>query len=46
MKDTLIGSQYSTGLSRRNIERVLVAAGKGIDHLQPESAVPTRRGWT
>ena len=46
MNDTLISAQYSTGLSRRNIERVLVAAGKGIDHLRPESAVPTRMGWT
>jgi hypothetical protein len=41
MNDTLIGTWYSTGLSRRNIERVLVAAGKGIDHLQPAAALPT-----
>jgi sarcosine/dimethylglycine N-methyltransferase len=45
MNDTLIGAQYSTGLSRRNIERALVAAGKDIDH-SPESALPTRSGWT
>jgi sarcosine/dimethylglycine N-methyltransferase len=35
MNDTLIGAQYSTGLSRRNIERALVSAGKDLDHLQP-----------
>jgi hypothetical protein len=28
MKDTQIHAQYSTGLSRRNIEQALVAAGK------------------
>jgi sarcosine/dimethylglycine N-methyltransferase len=27
--------QYSTGLSRGNIEQALVAAGKDVDHLQP-----------
>jgi sarcosine/dimethylglycine N-methyltransferase len=36
MTDRLIRGQYSTGLSRRNIERALVAAGKDVDHLQPE----------
>ena len=46
MNDTLIGAQYSTGLSRRNVERVLVAAEKDIDHLEPESALPTRSGGT
>jgi len=35
MNDNIIGAQYSTGLSRGNIERALVAAGKDIDHLQP-----------
>jgi hypothetical protein len=35
MNDTLIGAQYSTGLSRRNIERALVSAPKDLDHLQP-----------
>jgi sarcosine/dimethylglycine N-methyltransferase len=35
MNDTLIRAPYSTGLSRRNIERVLVSAGKDLDHLQP-----------
>ncbi|OBI97425.1 SAM-dependent methyltransferase [Mycobacterium alsense] len=30
-----IRSQYSTGLSRNNIERALVAAGKDLDHLEP-----------
>ncbi len=34
MNDT-IQTQYSTGLSRRNIERALIAAGKDLDHLQP-----------
>ena len=35
--DTLrqIDSQYATGLSRSNIERALVAAGKDLEHLQP-----------
>ena len=28
-------NQYSTGLSRRNIERALIAAGKDLDHLAP-----------
>jgi SAM-dependent methyltransferase len=28
-------NQYSTGLSRRNIEQALIAAGKDLDHLQP-----------
>jgi hypothetical protein len=35
MKDTQIHVQYSTGLSRRNIEQALVAAGKDLNHLQP-----------
>jgi sarcosine/dimethylglycine N-methyltransferase len=30
-----IGAQYSTGLSRRNIERALIAAGKDLGHLRP-----------
>ena len=34
MNDT-IAAQYSTGLSQRNIEHALIAAGKGLDHLQP-----------
>jgi len=34
MNDT-IGNQYSTGLSRPNIERALIAAGKDLDHLEP-----------
>ena len=34
MNDT-IQNQYSTGLSRRNIEQALIAAGKDLDHLQP-----------
>jgi sarcosine/dimethylglycine N-methyltransferase len=35
--DTLpqIDGQYATGLSRPNIERALVAAGKDLEHLQP-----------
>jgi sarcosine/dimethylglycine N-methyltransferase len=35
MKVTQIRAQYSTGLSRRNIEQALVAAGKDLNHLQP-----------
>jgi sarcosine/dimethylglycine N-methyltransferase len=34
MNDT-IQTQYSTGLSRDNIEQALIAAGKDLDHLQP-----------
>jgi SAM-dependent methyltransferase len=34
MNDT-IQSQYSTGLSRNNIEQALIAAGKDLDHLAP-----------
>ncbi|OBH74972.1 SAM-dependent methyltransferase [Mycobacterium mantenii] len=34
MNDTIAG-QYSTGLSRRNIENALAAAGKDLDHLEP-----------
>ncbi len=30
-----IQTQYSTGLSRHNIEQALVAAGKDLDHLAP-----------
>jgi sarcosine/dimethylglycine N-methyltransferase len=30
-----IHTQYATGLSRQNIERALLAAGKDLDHLQP-----------
>jgi sarcosine/dimethylglycine N-methyltransferase len=35
MKDSEIDAQYSTGLSRHNIEQALIAAGKDLDHLQP-----------
>ncbi|MBV8863496.1 MAG: methyltransferase domain-containing protein [Mycobacterium sp.] len=35
MSNTGIPAQYSTGLSRRNIEQALHAAGKDLDHLQP-----------
>jgi len=35
MKDNQIHAQYSTGLSRRNIEQALIAAGKDLDHLRP-----------
>jgi SAM-dependent methyltransferase len=31
----MIGDQYATGLSRQNIERALLAAGKDLDHLSP-----------
>ena len=34
MNDT-IGAQYSTGLSRRNIEHALINAGKDLNHLAP-----------
>jgi sarcosine/dimethylglycine N-methyltransferase len=34
MNDT-IQNQYSTGLSRRNIEQALISAGKDLDHLEP-----------
>ncbi|HEX4863481.1 MAG TPA: class I SAM-dependent methyltransferase [Acidimicrobiales bacterium] len=30
-----IDGQYSTGLSRHNIEQALIAAGKDLNHLQP-----------
>ena len=30
-----IQNQYSTGLSRRNIEQALISAGKDLDHLEP-----------
>jgi sarcosine/dimethylglycine N-methyltransferase len=35
MNDNAIVAQYSTGLSRRNIEHALASAGKDLDHLQP-----------
>lgn len=35
MTTTYIPDQYSTGLSRRNIEKALTAAGKDLDHLKP-----------
>ncbi|MDT5222148.1 MAG: sarcosine/dimethylglycine N-methyltransferase, partial [Mycobacterium sp.] len=35
MKDVQIGTQYSTGVSRHNIEQALIAAGKDLDHLAP-----------
>jgi sarcosine/dimethylglycine N-methyltransferase len=34
MSDQIAG-QYATGLSRRHIERALIAAGKDIEHLEP-----------
>jgi sarcosine/dimethylglycine N-methyltransferase len=40
MTDTRIHDQYSTGLSRRNIEQALIAAGKDLDHLQPADLAP------
>ena len=33
--NTKIHAQYSTGLSRRNIEQALISAGLDLDHLQP-----------
>jgi sarcosine/dimethylglycine N-methyltransferase len=35
MKNTHIDAQYSTGLSRHNIEQALIAAGKDFNHLEP-----------
>jgi len=35
MKDSQIDAQYSTGLSRHNIEQALVAAGLDLNHIQP-----------
>lgn len=40
MTDTQIHDQYSTGLSRPNIERALIAAGKDLDHLAPADLAP------
>jgi SAM-dependent methyltransferase len=39
MNDT-IQNQYSTGLSRRNIEQALISAGKDLDHLEPADLGP------
>jgi sarcosine/dimethylglycine N-methyltransferase len=33
--NTHIGNQYSTGLSRHNIEQALIATGKDLSHLEP-----------
>jgi sarcosine/dimethylglycine N-methyltransferase len=35
VKTLLVQRQYSTGLSRNNIEQALLAAGKDLDHIQP-----------
>jgi sarcosine/dimethylglycine N-methyltransferase len=35
MPDSGVSAQYSTGLSRHNIEQALLAAGQDLDHLQP-----------
>jgi sarcosine/dimethylglycine N-methyltransferase len=35
MNNSQIHAQYSTGVSQRNIEQALVAAGKDLNHLQP-----------
>jgi sarcosine/dimethylglycine N-methyltransferase len=40
MPDSEIGAQYSTGLSRQNIARALIAAGKDLAHLQPADLAP------
>ena len=40
MTNTQIGEHYSTGLSRRNIERALSAAGQDLDHLRPADLAP------
>ncbi|MDH6198012.1 sarcosine/dimethylglycine N-methyltransferase [Mycobacterium frederiksbergense] len=40
MNDPRIRAQYSTGLSRRNIEQALKAAGIDINHMQPPDLAP------
>jgi sarcosine/dimethylglycine N-methyltransferase len=40
MNNTQILAQYSTGLSRNNIERALIAAGKDLDQLHPADLGP------
>jgi sarcosine/dimethylglycine N-methyltransferase len=40
MNDTRIDAQYSTGLSRRNIEHALITAGKDLGHLEPADLGP------
>jgi sarcosine/dimethylglycine N-methyltransferase len=40
MTDIRIHEQYSTGLSRRNIERALIAARKDLDHLASADLAP------
>jgi sarcosine/dimethylglycine N-methyltransferase len=40
MTDTRIAAQYATGVSRRNIEQALIAAGKDVGHLQPTDLAP------
>ena len=40
MRDSGIGAQYSTGLSRHNIEQAIRAAGKDLDDLQPADLGP------
>jgi sarcosine/dimethylglycine N-methyltransferase len=39
-EDGEIGAQYSTGLSRHNIQQALIAAGKDPDHLRPADLGP------
>jgi hypothetical protein len=52
MTHTRVHSQYSTGVSRHNIEQALIAAGKDFDHLQPSAVAlgplfwPARRDDT
>ena len=40
MTTTRFDEQYSTGLSRHNIEQALRAAGKDLDHLRPADLAP------
>jgi sarcosine/dimethylglycine N-methyltransferase len=40
MKDSQIDAQYSTGLSRHNIEHALIAAGQDLGRLQPADLGP------
>lgn len=40
MTETLVHEQYSTGLTRADIEQALIAAGKDLDHLAPSDLAP------
>src|SRR4051812_7088685 len=40
MTDTTIDTQYSTGVSRQDIERAVITAGLELTHLQPADLAP------